>query len=116
MCDRVKYNTDILKDLTSKMYPPMSFSILSAIKLRYNVIRYDVKHYKHLDPVNDWKYWSGGKIPAILVEGQGSVDKYVGVNSMEELARKCVKWFMAREEHRPNIMPSNTRIDMRQEG
>ncbi len=115
-CDLVKYNTEIIKDATEDMDPPMKLTILSAIKLRYKIEYYNVKHDKNLSEVKDWEDWAQGQIPAIKMDGRGEVEKKVGVKGMESLARDCIKWFKARKDRRPSIIPTKTNIDLRQEG
>lgn len=114
MCDFVKNNTEILEDLTEDMEPPMSLTILDAIRLRYYLKPYNVRYQKNLSQVQDWAEWSDNMIPAVKIDSRGKVEKYVGVKDMEELARKCVKWFRARRDKRPEIITPKTHIDLRQ--
>jgi hypothetical protein len=112
-CDHVKNNTDALADLTKNMDPPMSLTILSAIKLRYKLEVYNVRFMDYLSEVQDWAQWSNGRIPSLLIERPGSVEKYVGVEDLEELARECVKWYRADKDRRPGIIPTKNNVDLR---
>lgn len=116
MCDVVKNDTDMLSDMTEDMDPPMSLTVLGAIRLRYYLKTYNVRFQKTLSEVQDWSEWSGNRIPAIKIDDRGEVRKYVGVKDMEDLARKCVRWFRANRDKKPGIITTKNNIDLRQVG
>lgn len=80
-------------------------NILPMIKMKYMLIKYDVRAKGHTSVVADWADWANGQVPAMELDGNGEVRQYVGVEDFQKLAQKCKEWIEAGRDERQSIEP-----------
>lgn len=111
-CDMVENDDALLREELEETNIPKGMTVYSAIMLKYSLKKYNVVRDKHLPKVRMWSRWSGSRIPAIEVTGNGSTEKYIGVEGMTELAKKCIEWFNSSKSRRPSVEPHGKNIDL----
>jgi len=86
-------------------------NVLPMIRMKYMLIRYNVRAKRHTSVVKDWMEWADGQVPAIELDGNGEVRQYVGVEDFQKLAQKCKEWIEADESERQSIEPVYCPVD-----
>lgn len=88
-------------------------NIIPTIRLKFTLKKYNVNTHRYLSKVQKWGAWARGRVPAIKIKGNGKVEKYVGVNALEDLADKVTEWYEARYHKKPSISPISSNINLK---